>query len=75
MISDLTSKYGIKQYILDSQEDFDNLRTTDKMGSTAYIINDGAWYILNGEKEWKPYFPAGKTVADSEEEEEQQQEE
>jgi hypothetical protein len=39
------------------------------MGSTAYIINDGAWYILNGEKEWKPYFPTGKTISEPEEEE------
>ena len=59
MISDITSNYGVKKYIIDSLDDLENLRTTDKMGSTAYIIDLGVYFILNGDKEWAPYSPMG----------------
>ena len=62
MASSVTStsgvvEYGVKNYVLDSKQDLDKLRTTDKMGSTAYIITDQKWYILSGEKKWEPYSP------------------
>lgn len=44
--------YGIQTYIVDTDEDIKQLRTTDKMGSTAYVINSGKEYILNGNKTW-----------------------
>ena len=59
MISDITSNYGVKKYVLDSLDDLENLRTTDKMGSTAYAIDPGIFLILSGDKEWVPYAPVG----------------
>lgn len=50
-------EYGVRHYVLDSKQDLDKLRTTDKMGSTAYIIADQEWFILSGEKKWEPYKP------------------
>lgn len=67
MISDITSNYGVKKYVLDSLDDLENLRTTDKMGSTAYAIDPGIFLILNGDKEWVPYAPAGFAISDVEE--------
>ena len=31
--------YGIKEYVLDTLADLDNLPITDKTGSTAFIIS------------------------------------
>ena len=31
--------YGIKEYVLDTPADLDNLPITDKTGSTAFIIS------------------------------------
>lgn len=31
--------YGIKEYVLDTPTDLDNLPVTDKAGSTAFIIS------------------------------------
>lgn len=67
MISDITSNYGVKKYVIDSLDDLENLRTTDKMGSTAYIIDSGIFLILNGDKEWVPYAPVGFGIGEAEE--------
>ena len=66
MISDITSNYGVKKYIIDSLDDLENLRTTDKMGSTAYAIDPGIYFILNGSKEWVLYSPEGYGTTDLE---------
>lgn len=44
--------YGIKEFILDSQDDLQELPTNVKAGSTALIISSGRLYMLNGNKEW-----------------------
>jgi len=67
MISDITSNYGVKKYVLDSLDDLENLRTTDKMGSTAYVIDPGISLILSGDKEWVPYAPIGFGISEAEE--------
>ena len=45
--------YGIKEYVLDTPADLDNLPVTDKMGSTAFIISTSQIYIINSKGEWK----------------------
>lgn len=45
--------YGIKEYILDTQDDLDNLPVTDKAGSTAFIISTSQVYMINSKGEWK----------------------
>ena len=46
--------YGIKEFILDSEDDIKDLPTNKKVhtGSTALIIPTGALYILNSSYEW-----------------------
>lgn len=44
--------YGIKEFVLDTKEDLQNLPTNIKAGSSALIISTGAVYMLNGSKEW-----------------------
>lgn len=44
--------YGIKDFLLDSEEDLADLSTHWKTGSSALIIPSGKKYILNGKKEW-----------------------
>lgn len=45
--------YGIKEYILDTPDDLDNLPVTDKAGSTAFIISTSQVYMINSKGEWK----------------------
>lgn len=45
--------YGIKEYILDTPDDLDNLPVTDKAGSTAFIISTSQVYMINSRGEWK----------------------
>lgn len=44
--------YGINEYICDTADDITNLPIDCASGSTAYIIDTGDVYILNGSKEW-----------------------
>ena len=46
--------YGIKEFILDSEDDIKNLPTHNKVhvGSTALVIPTGALYMLNGSHKW-----------------------
>jgi hypothetical protein len=44
--------YGIKEFLLDSQDDVANLPTNIKTGSTALVIPTGALYMLNGHRQW-----------------------
>ena len=45
--------YGLKEYILDTPEDLQDLPITDKMGSTAFIISTSQVYMINSKGEWK----------------------
>ena len=45
--------YGIKEYILDTLDDLDNLPVTDKAGSTDFIISTSQIYMINSRGEWK----------------------
>ena len=45
-------QYGIKEYLLDSEEDLSNLPTYIKSGSAALVISTGDIYFLNHNKEW-----------------------
>lgn len=44
--------YGIKDFLLDTDEDLLNLENHWKTGSTAFVISSGKRYMLNGKKEW-----------------------
>lgn len=46
--------YGIKEFILDSEDDVKDLPTHSKVhvGSTALVIPTGTLYMLNGSHEW-----------------------
>ena len=45
--------YGLKEYILDTPEDLQDLPITDKAGSTAFIISTSQVYVINSKGEWK----------------------
>ena len=44
--------YGLKEYVVDSPTDIDSLPKDDAMGSTAFVIETGDVYMLNGYGEW-----------------------
>lgn len=44
--------YGLKEYVVDSTEDINSLPLDGVMGSTAFVIETGDVYMLNGKKEW-----------------------
>lgn len=46
------TSYGLKEYIVDTEEDIKTLSLDDPMGSTAFVINGALIYIMNGKKEW-----------------------
>lgn len=45
--------YGIKEFVVDSESDVENLPTDVPMGSAALVIETGAVYVLNSKKSWK----------------------
>ena len=45
--------YGLKEYILDTPEDLQDLPIADKAGSTAFIISTSQVYMINSKGEWK----------------------
>ncbi len=44
--------YGLKEYVVDSEADIEYLPLDGVMGSTAFVIETGDVYVLNGKKEW-----------------------
>ena len=44
--------YGIKHFILDKEDDLNNLSTSYTPGSSAFIIATSENYILNTQHEW-----------------------
>ena len=44
--------HGIKEFVLDTQNDLENLPVDVQAGSKAYIIETGMSYILNSQGEW-----------------------
>ena len=53
--------YGIKNYIADTKADLDSLERRYLFPrSTAYVIDEEKYYILNNNLEWKDYYPYGK---------------
>ena len=44
--------YGIKEFLLDSKEDLENLPVDIKPGSSAMVIETGELYILKSDKKW-----------------------
>ena len=44
--------YGVAEYVCDYTSDIEKLPTNCSAGSTAYIIEDGSYYIMNSLKEW-----------------------
>jgi len=47
-------QYNINEYVVDEFNDLKKLPLNCKMGSIAYCIADGNYYIKNSKGEWKP---------------------
>ena len=46
--------YGIKHFVADTSSDLATINTKSiPMGSTAFVIENSKYYMLNGEKVWK----------------------
>lgn len=50
--------HGIKEFVLDTQDDLENLPVDIQAGSKAYIIETGISYILNSQGEWSQNMSA-----------------
>lgn len=46
------TKYGRKEYTIDTPDDIENLSKDDPMGSYAFVISSSEVYMLNGSREW-----------------------
>lgn len=56
------NSYGVKNFILDTDEDFKNFKYNGvKTGSTIFVIETSKHYMLNNKLEWKEIFPYGKS--------------
>lgn len=44
--------YNLKEFVVDTEADIKLLPLDCAMGSTAFVINTGDVYMLNGKKEW-----------------------
>lgn len=47
-------QYNINEYVVDEFNDLKKLPSNCKMGSIAYCIADGNYYVKNSKGEWKP---------------------
>lgn len=57
------TSYGVKKYIVDTEEEISILPTSSPMGSRAFIIETSATYMLNGLKQWIKINSMGSTIA------------
>lgn len=46
--------YGIKEFVVDEEEDIEKLPIDVPMGSAALVIKTGKVYVMNSQDEWKP---------------------
>ena len=52
--------YGIKHYNVDTEAELADINLTHEyMGTTAFVIENSKYYMLNGEKVWKEIDPYG----------------
>lgn len=56
--------YGVKNFIIDSEDDVEILPTNCAPSSTAKIIN-GDLYVLGNDKQWKKETKAGSSGGSS----------
>ena len=61
------SKYGVKEFVLDSWKDFENLPKNCVPGSRALIIQTGKVYFLNSQREWREMLNTDDDLVDIEE--------
>lgn len=52
----------VQAFIMDSSSEVSDLPTNVPQGSTAFAIDDGSEYILNGMKEWKAKLDTGRDL-------------
>ena len=45
--------YGLQEFMIDTVNDLNYLPVDAPMGSTAFCIETGSVYVLNGKGEWK----------------------
>ena len=52
--------YGIKHYNLDTEAELQEINTSrEVMGTTAFVIENSKYYMVNGSKQWKEIQPYG----------------
>ena len=44
--------YGLKEYVVDTADEINELSINDPMGSTAFVIEGSRIFMLNGSGEW-----------------------
>ena len=57
--------YGIKHFVLDDDDDLEQLSKTEKMGTTCFVIETSQYYMLNGKQKWVKISPYGTTSGSS----------
>lgn len=58
--------YGIKHYNVDTKADLEHFDPTyEYMGTTAFVIENSKYYMLNGNKHWVEIQPYGATSGGS----------
>jgi hypothetical protein len=46
------TSYGLKEFIVDTENEITHLPLNVAMGSTAFVIEGSLVYMMNGQKEW-----------------------
>lgn len=52
MSQDGKQAYGVKEYVVDTSDDVENLPHNVAPGSVAIVASNSEVYILNNQKEW-----------------------
>lgn len=46
------TSYGLKEFVVDTENEIAHLSLNVAMGSTAFVIEGSLVYMMNGQKEW-----------------------
>lgn len=46
------TSYGLKEFVVDTENEIADLPLNVAMGSTAFVIEGSLVYMMNGRKEW-----------------------
>ena len=57
--------YGIQEFVIDTDDDVENLPIDIPMGSMALSIDSGKVFILNSQDEWKNIGSVGSSSTEN----------